>query len=95
MCGLFANLVKPFADIILYTSKLVQLTGIPSLSKKDVNVIFLGWAGPIFIVSYMFFSWILISVIRPNFGAVSPFFFKKDLNIFIVDFEESSFRRKL
>jgi ABC-type uncharacterized transport system fused permease/ATPase subunit len=44
MCGLFANLVKPIADLILYTIKLVNLT---------------GWIGPILISFYMFLSWLI------------------------------------
>jgi ATP-binding cassette, subfamily D (ALD), member 3 len=56
MCGLFANFVKPVADILLYTTKLVELT---------------GWIGPVVIVGYMFFSWIFITIIRPNFAKLT------------------------
>jgi ABC-type uncharacterized transport system fused permease/ATPase subunit len=55
ICGLFANLVKPIADITLYTYKLVKLT---------------GWIGPSLIGMYMFCSWIFISLIRPNFSKI-------------------------
>lgn len=55
MCGLFANLVKPVADLLVYTTALVRMT---------------GYAGPVLVLGYMFFSWILISLIRPNFTKV-------------------------
>jgi len=53
MCGLFANFVKPVADLSLYATTLIRMT---------------GWVGPITILGYMISSWMFISFIRPNFS---------------------------
>lgn len=56
ICGLYANLVKPIADIILYTYQLVKIA---------------GYTGPIAIWGYMIFSFVFMTVLRPPFSALT------------------------
>ena len=56
ICGLYANLVKPIADILLYTYQLVNIA---------------GYGGPIAIWGYMIFSFVFMSVLRPPFSSLT------------------------
>jgi ATP-binding cassette subfamily D (ALD) protein 3 len=57
--SLFANLVKPIADVLLYTYKLVTIA---------------GYGGPIAILTYMLFSFFVVTVLRPPFSAMTSKF---------------------
>lgn len=56
ICGLYANLVKPIADILLYTYQLVNIA---------------GYGGPIGIWGYMIFSFLFMTIIRPPFSSMT------------------------
>lgn len=56
MCGLYANLLKPMADLMLYTYKLVEIAGI---------------AAPACILGYTLFSFVFITMIRPPFSLMT------------------------
>ncbi len=53
MCGLYANLLKPLADLVLYTYQLIKLA---------------GFGGPLGVLLYMFFSFAMITILRPPFS---------------------------
>ena len=40
-----------------------------NLKKKKKELT--GWIGPVVIVSYMFLSWIFITIVRPNFSKLT------------------------
>lgn len=56
ICGLYANLVKPIADILLYTYQLVKIA---------------GYGGPVAIWGYMIFSFAFMGVLRPPFSSLT------------------------
>lgn len=56
MCALYSNLVKPIADVLLYTYQLVNIAGA---------------GGPLAIVGYTFFSFIFMTVLRPPFSGMT------------------------
>ncbi|KAL0478885.1 peroxisomal ABC transporter D family member [Acrasis kona] len=56
MCSLYSNLVKPIADVLLYTYQLVNIA---------------GTGGPLAIVGYTSISFILMTILRPPFSSMT------------------------
>ncbi|KAF0982153.1 hypothetical protein FDP41_012014 [Naegleria fowleri] len=56
ICGLYANLVKPIADVIVYTYQFVNIVGV---------------GGPLVVLGYMTFSFIAMAILRPPFGTLT------------------------
>lgn len=56
ICGLYANLVKPIADVIVYTYQFVNIVGV---------------GGPLVVLGYMTFSFVAMAILRPPFGTLT------------------------
>ncbi|KAL9650465.1 hypothetical protein ABK040_004689 [Willaertia magna] len=56
ICGLYANLVKPIADVVVYTYQFLKIV---------------GPGGPLVVLGYMTFSFIFMAILRPPFGTMT------------------------